>query len=56
MMVYVDGVFTDEAKYEPVELIRASRTVVRVGLMLLTAGSGSYRVKAQWPKWGPHWG
>lgn len=46
MMVYVDGVFTDEARYEPVELIRASRTVVRVGLMLLTAGSGSYRVKS----------
>ncbi|WP_029067739.1 threonine/serine ThrE exporter family protein [Jonesia quinghaiensis] len=41
----MDGAYVDESRFEPVELIRASRTVVRVGLMLLTVGSGSYRVK-----------
>lgn len=34
-----------DTQYEPIDLIRASRTVVRAGQLLLTAGSGSYRVK-----------
>ncbi|WP_435299190.1 threonine/serine ThrE exporter family protein [Timonella sp. A28] len=38
--------YTRESQFEPVELIRASRLVVRVGRVLLTAGSGSYRVKS----------
>lgn len=39
------GQYVNESKFEPVEMIRASRLVVRMGTTLLTAGSGSYRVK-----------
>lgn len=41
----MDEVISQESKFEPIGLIRASRTVVRAGTMLLTAGTGSYRVK-----------
>ncbi len=41
----VAEIFVSESKFEPVEMIRASRLVVRMGRALLTAGSGSYRVK-----------
>lgn len=41
----MDEVISKETKVEPIELIRAARLVVRAGKLLLTAGSGSYRVK-----------
>ncbi len=41
----MDEVLAQEAKYEPVDLIRASRAVVRTGTLLQAAGTGSYRVK-----------
>lgn len=41
----MEQVLARESQYEPVDLIRASRLVVRTGTLLLAAGSGSYRVK-----------
>ncbi len=37
--------FADESALEPVELIRRSGAVLRVGRLALSAGTGSYRVK-----------
>ncbi len=37
---------SDEASLEPVELIRRSGTVLRIGRLALSAGTGSYRVKS----------
>ena len=36
----------DEAGLEPVDLIRRSGTVLRIGRLALSAGTGSYRVKS----------
>ncbi|WP_435738205.1 threonine/serine exporter family protein [Cellulosimicrobium sp. PMB13] len=41
-----DGTSRDEASLEPVELIRRSGTVLRIGRLALSAGTGSYRVKS----------
>ncbi|WP_251152231.1 threonine/serine exporter family protein [Cellulosimicrobium sp. Marseille-Q4280] len=40
------GPSSDEASLEPVELIRRSGTVLRIGRLALSAGTGSYRVKS----------
>lgn len=43
---------TPEAELEPVELIRQSGTVLRVGRLALSAGTGSYRVKSHMERVG----
>ncbi|WP_265521674.1 threonine/serine ThrE exporter family protein [Oerskovia flava] len=42
----------DESALEPVELIRQSGTVLRIGRLALSAGTGSYRVKSHMARTG----